>query len=171
MILVLKMTKKYTQNMVLMSIYKGQLHGWKRANKFEQGPTPLFGQCPKENVFFLLTSSLTQFHLIPSSTKLYWPSITKNQPVPPHTDPAPPNTNQYRLLLTQYYHALTSPASYWPGNIIYQPVLPYTDKVPPSPTSTAFYWPRPTKYRSVLPCTDPVPSYINQYHPILTHYH
>ena len=32
MILVLKITKKYTHNMILMSRYKGQLHG-------EKGPT------------------------------------------------------------------------------------------------------------------------------------
>ena len=29
---------------------------------------------------------MTQYHLIPSSTKLYWPSTTMYQPVPPHTD-------------------------------------------------------------------------------------
>ena len=114
---------------------------------------------------------LTQFHLIPSSTKSYWPSITKYQPESPHTDPAPPNTNQYRLLITQYYHVPTKSASYWPINIIYQLVLPYTDTVPPSSTSTAFYWPRPTKYRPVTPCTDLAPSYINQYNPILTQNH
>ena len=47
----------------------------------------------------------------------------------PHTDPAPTNTNQYRLLLTQFYHVSTSSALYWPSNIIYQPVLPHTDTV------------------------------------------
>ena len=47
----------------------------------------------------------------------------------PHTDPAPTNTNQYRLLLTQFYHVSTSSALYWPSNIIYQPVLPHTDPV------------------------------------------
>ena len=55
---------------------------------------------------------LTQYHLIPSSTKLHWPSTTKYQPVPPHTDPVPPNTIQHRLLLSQYYHVSTSSASY-----------------------------------------------------------
>ena len=49
MILVLKMTKKYTHNMILMSRYKG--HGGKRANKFGQDPPPHFGQCSKENIF------------------------------------------------------------------------------------------------------------------------
>ena len=52
MILVLKMTNKYTHNMILILRYKGQLHGEKRANKFGQGPPPLFGRSPKENVFF-----------------------------------------------------------------------------------------------------------------------
>ena len=63
------------------------------------------------NIYRHKSPILTQFHLIPSSTKLYWPSTTKYQPVPPHTDPAPPNTNHYRLLLTQYYHVSTSSAS------------------------------------------------------------
>ena len=97
---------------------------------------------------------LTQFHLTPRSTKLHWPRTTKYQPIPPHTDPTPPNTNQYRLLLTQYYHISTSSASYWPSNIIYQSVLSYTDQVPSCinqfryiliqhhqiGTSTAPYW-------------------------------
>ena len=29
---------------------------------------------------------VTQYHFIPSSTKLYWPSTTMYQPVPPHID-------------------------------------------------------------------------------------
>ena len=49
MLFVLKMTKKYTLNMILMSRYKGQLHGGKRANKFGQGLPP--GQ-PERKHFF-----------------------------------------------------------------------------------------------------------------------
>ena len=49
---VLKIIRKYKHNMILMSRYKGQLHGGKRVNKFWQGP-PLFGECPKENIPFL----------------------------------------------------------------------------------------------------------------------
>ena len=64
------------------------------------------------NIYRHKSVVLTQFHLIPSSTKLHWPSTTKYQPVPPHTDPVPPNTNQHRLLLSQYYHVSTSSASY-----------------------------------------------------------
>ena len=37
--------------MILMSKYKGQLHGGKRAKKLRQGPPPP-AQCQKENVFF-----------------------------------------------------------------------------------------------------------------------
>ena len=36
---------------------------------------------------------LAQYHLIPSSTKVYWPSTTKYQPAPPHSDPVPPSIN------------------------------------------------------------------------------
>ena len=63
---------------------------------------------------------LTQYHLIPSSTELYWPSATKYQPGPPLT------------ILTQYHHLPTSIAPYWPSTILYQPILPLTDPVPPS---------------------------------------
>ena len=96
------------------------------------------------NIYMHKSLVLTQFHLIPSSTKLYWPSITKYQPVPPHTYSVPPLTNQYRPILTQYHQ---------------------------EPNSTAFYWPSSTKYRPVSPRADPVTSNINQYHPLLTQYH
>ena len=69
---------------------------------------------------------LTQYHLIPSSAKLYWPSATKYQPVPPPTDPLPPSTNRYRFLLTQCHHISTSTASLWPSRTKYQPVPTYT---------------------------------------------
>ena len=39
-LVMLKMTKKYTNNMILMSRYKGQLHGGKNAKKIGQGPPP-----------------------------------------------------------------------------------------------------------------------------------
>ena len=45
------------------------------------------------NIYSHKSVVLTQFHLISSCTKLHWPSTTKYQPVPPHTDPVPPNTN------------------------------------------------------------------------------
>ena len=54
---------------------------------------------------------LTQYHLIPFCTKLYWPSIIKYQPVLTHTDPVPPNTSQYRPILTQYHHISMSLAT------------------------------------------------------------
>ena len=44
--------KKVSNNMILMSKYKGK-HGGKRVKKFGQGsPPPFFGQCPKENIYF-----------------------------------------------------------------------------------------------------------------------
>ena len=86
------------------------------------------------NIYRHKSLVLIQFHLIPIGTKLFWPSTkldwssaTKYHPVQPHTDSAPPNTNQYRLLLTRCYHVSTGSASYWPSNIIYQPVPPYSD--------------------------------------------
>ena len=43
-------------------------------------------------------------HHISTHTALYWPSTTKCQPVQPHTNPATPTINLYRLLLTKYHH-------------------------------------------------------------------
>ena len=51
MILVLKMTNKYTHNMILMSRYKGQLHGGKRVKKIGQAPPPFSGNA-QNNFFF-----------------------------------------------------------------------------------------------------------------------
>ena len=54
-----KNDQKVSHNMILMSKYKGQ-HGGKRVKKFGQGfPPPLFGQCPKENIFSLRRASLS----------------------------------------------------------------------------------------------------------------
>ena len=49
-----KNDQKVSHNMILMSKYKGQ-HGGKTGSKNSgRGlPPPLFGQCPKENIFFL----------------------------------------------------------------------------------------------------------------------
>ena len=142
---------------------------------------------------------LTQFHLKPSSTKLYWPSTTKYQPVPPNIDPAPPNTDQNCLLLTQYYnissnsasywpnkhHTSTHTALYWPSTSKYQPAQPHTD--PPLPitnlycllltkyhnvsTSSSPHWPSTTKYEPVPPHSDPVLPSTNPYRLLLAQYH
>ena len=58
------------------------------------------------NIYKHKSPLLTQYHSIPISPKLYWPSTTKLQPVSPHTDPLPSNTNQYCpvSVKTQYYH-------------------------------------------------------------------
>ena len=58
MILLLKMTKKFTHNMIFMSRYKGQLHGGKRQKIWPMPSPPLFGQCPKENILFYRRCSL-----------------------------------------------------------------------------------------------------------------
>ena len=54
-----KNDQKVSNNMILMSKYKGK-HGGKKGQKIRAwvDPPPTFGQCPKENVFFLLMSSL-----------------------------------------------------------------------------------------------------------------
>ena len=46
---------------------------------------PLLGKSP---IYWHNSTLLpvTQYHFIPSSTKLYWPSTTMYQPVPPHID-------------------------------------------------------------------------------------
>ena len=101
---------------------------------------------------------VTQYHQVPTSTPLYWPSTIIYQPLPPYTAPVPPSTNQYRPTLTQYHQEPTSTALYSSSSIMYQPVSPYTDQVPPTTnqnrsiltqyhqvlTSTAFYWPIPS---------------------------
>ena len=87
----------------------------------------LFGCCPNMvtsnqistnfHIYRHKSPLLTQYHLIPSSAKLHWPSITKYQPVPPHTDTVTLYTNQYQLLLTQYHQV---PSSTRPSTIIWR---------------------------------------------------
>ena len=51
LILVLKMTKKYTHNMILMSRYKGQLHGGKKGQRIRAGVSPPFsGNARKKKI-------------------------------------------------------------------------------------------------------------------------
>ena len=54
-----KNDQKVSNNMILMSKYKGK-HGGKKGQKIRAwvDPPPTFGQCPKEKVFFFLMSSL-----------------------------------------------------------------------------------------------------------------
>ena len=49
--------QKVSHNMILISKYKGQ-HGGKKGKQIWARPPPLFGQCPKENVFFYKRCSL-----------------------------------------------------------------------------------------------------------------
>ena len=107
---------------------------------------------------------LTQYHQIPTSTALYWPS-----------------TIMYHPLLIHYHQVLTSIAPFWPSTIVYQPVPPSTDPAPSYinlycsilthyhqvPNSSTLYWPRTTKYQQATAYTDPVPPSTKQYHPIL----
>ena len=111
------------------------------------------------NIYRHTSLVLTQFHLKPSSTKLYWPSTTKYQPVPPHIDPTPPNTEQNCLLSIQYYNVSSSSASlHWPNKHLIS-------------THTAVHWPITTKYEPVQPHTDPAPLITNLYRLLLTKYH
>ena len=80
---------------------------WLRSPIFPCLVVWLFGRCPAMvtsdqiciffNIYRHKSPTLTKFHLIPSSTKLYWPSTTKYQPVPTHTDSVPPSNNQYSM--------------------------------------------------------------------------
>ena len=103
---------------------------------------------------------------VPTSTAPYWPSTIMSQPVSPSSDPVPPSTDRYRLLLSQYHHISTSTAPYWPSTTKYQSIPIYTDPVSSYinqcrlpliqyrqvPTSTTPYWPGTNKYQ-------PVPTY------------
>ena len=51
-----------------MSKYKGQLGGKKGKKKSGKAPPPLFGQCPKENVFSYKRFSLTIIPDLPGDT-------------------------------------------------------------------------------------------------------
>ena len=103
---------------------------------------------------------LTQYHRVPTSTALYWPSIqwfdgwdhvnqifsesiSHWQPVPPWFDPVSPSTDQYHPILTQYHQVTTSATLYRPSTI---------------------------KYRSALP-NNTVPSSTNKWCPLLTQCH
>ena len=48
-----KNDQKVSHNMILMSRYMGQLHGGRGPKNSGKPPPFFFGQCPKENVFFL----------------------------------------------------------------------------------------------------------------------
>ena len=109
---------------------------------------------------------LTQYHRVPTSTALYWPSIqwfdgldhvnqifsesiSHWQPVPPCFDPVSPSIDQYHPILVQYHQITTSAALYRPSTIRYQSVPPITDQVP----------------QSTNPITSPLQI---QYHPVQT---
>ena len=63
-----KNDQKVSHNMILMSKYKGQ-HGGKTGSKNSgRGlPPPLFGQCPKENIFFFVRASLSAGNISPQT--------------------------------------------------------------------------------------------------------
>ena len=94
---------------------------------FEKADCPIFAHLVGRrhhyffhfNIYRHKSPLLTQYHSIPISTKLYWPSITKLQPVSPHTDPVPPSYKQYRPILTQYHQIPTNTALYRPSTLIY----------------------------------------------------
>ena len=76
-----KNDQKVSNNMILMSKYKGK-HGGKKGQKIRAwvDPPPTFGQCPKENVFFEQMSSLTSIerrtiHTYTYPTTEHFPSV------------------------------------------------------------------------------------------------
>ena len=79
---------------------------------------------------------LTQYHRVPTSTTLYWPSIqwfdgldhinqifsesiSHWQLIPPCFDPVSPSTDQYHPILMQYHQVTTIAALYRPSTIKY----------------------------------------------------
>ena len=73
-----KNDQKVSHNMILMSKYKGQ-HGGKTGSKNSgRGlPPPLFGQCPKENIFFFVRASLSS--LGKSKSTKYFMGLTDHR--------------------------------------------------------------------------------------------
>ena len=82
---------------------------------------------------------LTQYHWVPTSTGLYWPSIqwfegldqvnkiffesiSHWQPVPPCLDLVSSSTDQYHPILTQYHQVTKSTVLHRPSTIKYQSV-------------------------------------------------
>ena len=74
---------------------------------------------------------LTQYHYISTSITLYWPRTTKYQPVPPYTDPIPPSTNQYHSKLTHITKNQPVPPHSDTVPPHSDTVPPHTDTVPP----------------------------------------
>ena len=121
---------------------------------------------------------LTQYHWVPTSRALYWPSIqwfdsldhgnqifsvsiSHWQPVPLCFDPVSPSTDQYHPILTQYHQVTTSTALYWPS-IQWFDGLDHVNQIFSESIS---HW------QLIPPCFDPVSPSTDQYHPILMQYH
>ena len=76
--------QKLSHNMILMSRYKGQLHGGKRVKQFGQGsppPSP-FRAMPERKHFFCRRFSLTTEPVLSSRDKMRSRSITCQIPIP-----------------------------------------------------------------------------------------
>ena len=57
--------------------------------------------------------SIQWFDGLDHENHIFSESISHWQPVPPCSDPVPPSTNQYHLLLAQYHQVSTSCSSSW----------------------------------------------------------
>ena len=121
---------------------------------------------------------LTQYHRVPTSTALYWPSIqwfdgldhvnqifsesiSHWQPVPPWFDPVSPSTDQHHPILTQYHQVTTSTALHRPSTKStnqYRLILAQFLQVP---TSSALFWPSAIKYQSVFERVSTCRSFLN----------
>ena len=113
MIWVLEM-KKVSHNMILMSKYKGK-HGGKKGQKIRAGvsPPPLFGQCPKENIFFFRRASLT-FYLLSLSYFISPPKkAAVRQNAVEHTPVMRPLFLMFDNDTQSYSQVLKSYISYW----------------------------------------------------------
>ena len=121
---------------------------------------------------------LTQYHQVPTSTALNWPSfqwfdgldyvnkifsesISHWQPVPPCFYPVSPSTNQYHPILTQYHQVKTSAALYRPSTIKNNQYCLILTQFLQVPTSSALYWPTATKYQPVFERISTCRSFLN----------
>ena len=113
------------------------------------------------NIYRHRSLVLTHFHLIQSSTKLFWPSTTKYQPELPYTEPVLSCINQFRFIPTQSHQLST--------------LLRHTDSIQPSTAATFGHRPlheqvvRAARSCCFISCR--AAERTNHYHPILTQYH
>ena len=121
---------------------------------------------------------LAQYHWVPTSTALYWPSIqwfdgldhvnqifsesiSHWQPVPPWFDPVSPSTDQHHPILTQYHQVTTSTALHRPSTKSTNQHRLILAQFLQVPTSSTLFWPSAIKYQLVFERVSTCRSFLN----------